>query len=302
MKSGMGKMHLHGIIPPLATPLDERERVDEGALKNLVRQLLQAGVHGFFVLGSTGEFAHLQDDEKRRAIDIVLAEVNKAVPVLVGVTEAGTQRTIAWVKEAQKRGADSIVAAPPFYYPLTDDELERHFRALAMETDLPILLYHIPETTKIRIPLSVIARLAEVPNIIGIKDSTGDLPFFYALLDHLRDKPFTVLQGHEALLAPSLFYGAHGGINSLANLVPEWFVALYEAAKQGDGQRAFAWQQQINRLLDALESFPFLPALKASLHYRGWIPPTHSQPFTPLTEEQRQKLWATLHHFGIPSA
>lgn len=170
----------------MATPLDEQEKVDEASLRKLTRQLLKAGVHGLFVLGSTGEFVHLCDDEKRRAMDIVLNEVNKAVPVLLGVTEAGTKRTVAWAQEAQKRGADAIVAAPPFYYPLRADDVEHHFRILASKTDLPIVLYHIPVTTKVHIPLSVIARLEEVPNIVGIKDSTGDLSFVFELIDLLR--------------------------------------------------------------------------------------------------------------------
>lgn len=110
-----------------------------------------------------------------------------------------------------------------------------------------------------------------------------------------------VIQGHDALLAPALFYGAHGGINSLANLVPEGFVALYEAAQQGDAEKAFAWQRQINRLMRGLEGFPFLPALKEALEYRGWLSAKISAPFAPLSDEQRQKLHEILCRTDLPS-
>jgi 4-hydroxy-tetrahydrodipicolinate synthase len=215
---------LRGIIPPVATPLDEQERVHEASLRKLLRHLQQAGVHGLFLLGSTGEFAHLTDAEKQRVLDIAAEEVAGKIPLLVGATEAGTKRCVFWLKEAERVGATAVVIAPPFYYPLSDDEVERHFRSLAEETALPLLLYHIPSATKVRMSLPLIECLADLPNIVGLKDSSGDLAFVFAVLDQMRDRPFVIFQGHDNALAPALLYGAHGGINSLANLVPEWFV------------------------------------------------------------------------------
>jgi 4-hydroxy-tetrahydrodipicolinate synthase len=292
-------MQFSGIIPPVVTPLDEIERVDEGAMRVLVRHLIQSGVHGIFVLGSTGEFAHLTDDEKRRAIDVVVSEVNGEVPVLVGVTEAGTKRSIFWAKEAQRFGANGVVAAPPFYYRLSDAEIENHYRALSSECELPILIYHIPSTTKVRFSLELIKRLAEAPNIVGIKDSTGDLPFVLNLVDQMNGRNFLVFQGHDALLAPTLLYGAHGGINSSANLVPSWFVALYDAARRGEATSALAWQRKINELVRLLETMPFLPALKMSLHLKGLIRPFISAPFLPLPESQRENLLTVLKGMGV---
>lgn len=292
-------MQFSGIIPPVVTPLDEIERVDEGAMRVLVRHLIQSGVHGIFVLGSTGEFAHLTDDEKRRAIDVVVSEVNGEVPVLVGVTEAGTKRSIFWAKEAQRFGANGVVAAPPFYYRLSDAEIENHYRALSSECELPILIYHIPSTTKVRFSLELIERLAEAPNIVGIKDSTGDLPFVLNLVDQMNGRNFLVFQGHDALLAPTLLYGAHGGINSSANLVPSWFVALYDAARRGEATSALAWQRKINELVRLLETMPFLPALKMSLHLKGLIRPFISAPFLPLPESQRENLLTVLKGMGV---
>jgi 4-hydroxy-tetrahydrodipicolinate synthase len=292
-------MQFSGIIPPVVTPLDEIERVDEGAMRALVRHLIQSGVHGIFVLGSTGEFAHLTDDEKRRAIDVVVSEVNGEVPVLVGVTEAGTKRSIFWAKEAQRFGANGVVAAPPFYYRLSDAEIENHYRALSSECELPILIYHIPSTTKVRFSLGLIERLAEAPNIVGIKDSTGDLPFVLNLVDQMNGLNFLVFQGHDALLAPTLLYGAHGGINSSANLVPSWFVALYDAARRGEATSALAWQRKINELVRLLETMPFLPALKMSLHLKGLIRPFISAPFLPLPESQRENLLTVLKGMGV---
>jgi len=287
-------MQFGGIIPPVVTPIDENERVDEDAMRTVVRHLLQSGVHGIFVLGSTGEFAHLTDDEKKRAIEIVLSEVNGRVPVLVGVAEAGTKRSIFWAKEAQRLGANGIVAAPPFYYPLGEAEIENHYQALASECGLPILLYHIPSTTKVRFSIGLIERLAEVPNIIGIKDSTGDLTFVLNLIDRTCERPFLVFQGQDDLLALTLLYGAHGGINSSANLVPSWFVALYEAARRGEANLAIAWQRKINELIRHLETISFLPALKMALHLKGLIHPFVSAPFIPFPESRKEELLRAL--------
>ncbi|MFN3421256.1 MAG: dihydrodipicolinate synthase family protein [Armatimonadota bacterium] len=292
-------MPFSGIIPPIATPLNGREEVDEPSLRSLVRYLLQTGVHGIFVLGSTGEFAHLTDSEKKRAIDIVVSEVNGKVPILVGVAEAGTKRSILWAKEAEKFGANGVVAAPPFYYPLTESEVENHYRALASECNLPILLYHIPSTTKVRFSVDLVERLSELPNIVGIKDSTGDLAFVFTLLDRMRGRDFAVFQGHDYLVAPSLLYGAQGAINSLANLVPSWFVAIYDAAQKGDAASAMDWQQKINKLSTQLETMPLLPAIKASLHIKGLTASFMTMPFAALTEEQHEKLRTILENEGV---
>lgn len=298
-EEGASQVQFKGIIPPIVTPLDENEKVDEKALRSVVKSLIQAGVYGIFVLGSTGEFAHLSDDEKKRASETVLDEVNGKVKVLIGVTEAGTKRSIFWAKEAQRLGADGVVAAPPFYYPFNEAEIENHFRALACECELPILLYHIPSTTKARFSAELVERLSELPNIVGIKDSTGDLTFLFNLIDKMRGRDFVVFQGHDALLAPTLLYGGHGGINSLSNLVPNWFVSLYEAAQKGDAKTANEWQHKINKLLGQLEALPFLPALKAALNLKGLISPFVSAPFATLTESQREKLRTTLQDNGL---
>jgi 4-hydroxy-tetrahydrodipicolinate synthase len=215
------------------------------------------------------------------------------------VTEAGTKRSIFWAKEAQRFGANGVVAAPPFYYPLSEAEIENHYRALSSECELPILLYHIPSTTKVRFSLTLIERLAEVPNIVGIKDSTGDLPFVLNLIDRTRERPFLVFQGQDDLLALTLLYGAHGGINSSANLVPSWFVALYEAAKRGEATSAIAWQRKINELVRHLETMSFLPSLKMALHLKGLIRPSISAPFTPFPENRKEELLSALKGMGI---
>lgn len=291
---------LRGIIPPVAMPLDDQERVDAPALRALVQALLTAGVHGLFVLGSTGEFAHLADREKERAVEIVLAEVDGKVPVLVGATDTGTRRALQWATLAQRQGVAAIVVAPPFYYPLTEAEVERHYRVLASECAVPIIAYHIPATTKVWFSVDLVERLAEAQVIVGLKDSSGDLTFTFALIDRLRGRSFAIFQGHDALVAPSLLYGAHGGINALANLVPEWFVALYDAAQQQNSGVAFSWQQRINALARRMEAFPFLPALKTALHLRWGLPERVTAPWQALSEEQKAVLRTALQESEVP--
>ncbi|MCS7224352.1 MAG: dihydrodipicolinate synthase family protein [Armatimonadetes bacterium] len=292
---------IRGIIPPLATPLKDDETVDKEQVRRLVSFLLEKGVHGLFVLGSTGEFPALTDEAKRGMIGTVLQEVHGRVPVLVGVTEPGTKRAISWVRAAESEGADAFVAAPPYYFRHTENEILRHFQMLADASPRPLLLYNIPVTTQNFLSLSTIIKLSDHPNIIGIKDSTGDMAFFSQIVDAMEEKPFVILQGDDRLVALSLIRGGTGAINSCANLVPEWFVSVYDAVQRGDVASALFYQKKINQVLGLLESVPFFAGLKEGLRLRGVNAGAVSAPLETLSEQEKEQIKVTLvRHHLIP--
>jgi 4-hydroxy-tetrahydrodipicolinate synthase len=271
---------LRGVVPPIATPLTPEEKVDEAGMRHLVAHLLEAGVHGVFVAGSTGEFALLRDEERRRAVELVVAEVGGKVPVFVGVGDSSTARAVDRAKEAKQLGADALVALLPYYQPTpTPDEMVAHFEGVMEATDLPLLLYNIPQRVKNVIHLDAVARLMEDTRVVGIKDSGEDIYYFHRLT--LMENPsFRVFQGSEALAAASLLMGCHGIVPGIGNLVPRLCVALYDAAQAKDVPTVRSLHQnlmEINRIW-WLEGTSGLGALKYALHLAGICQPHVAKP------------------------
>jgi 4-hydroxy-tetrahydrodipicolinate synthase len=225
--------HLSGIVPPLVTPLNADESVDEPALRRLVQHVLRGGVNGVFVMGTTGEFAALADSERRRAIEVVVDEAKGSVPVLAGVGDSSTRRALARAVEAQEIGVDALVAIPPYYHSVnTMEEAKAHFEAIAKASSVPVMIYNIPQRIGMSLTVDAVAELREVPQIVGIKDSSEDFSHFQAFI-RMESAAFRVFQGSEAQGAASLLMGAHGCVPGMANLAPKLWVLLYEAARQG---------------------------------------------------------------------
>ncbi len=290
---------IKGIIPPLVTPLRDGETVDPDALRQLISFLIAKRVHGVFALGSTGEFPALTDVQKRIVMETIIDSARRTVPVLIGITEPGTQRVLQWLRCPEASGASAFVVAPPYYFRHSDQELISHFLTIADQSPIPLILYNIPQTTQNFLSLTVIQTLADHPNIIGIKDSTGDMSFFSRLTDALSDRPFTVLQGDDHLVALSLIRGASGAINSSSNPVPEWFVALYDAVTHSQWQTALKFQRKIDELVGLLESLSFLPALKAGLTLRGIPVGAVTAPLQPLPDGAYQPIREILRRHDL---
>jgi 4-hydroxy-tetrahydrodipicolinate synthase len=238
---------LHGVIPPIGTPLAEGDRVDEPSLRRLVRYLLDARVHGFLANGTMGVFAFLTDQEQIRAISIIVDEVKGTVPIIGGVGETSTCRAIRQVKQVQQCGVTYLSVLPPFYFPAAQEHLISFYSEIAAAVDLPILLYDNPVMTKNRIlPETVAVLRGNVPNIIGIKESNQDYVNLQNLVDLMRnDKGFSVLTGNEFLMLVGLQAGCSGVVGGLHNVCPHLAVTLYDAFCAGDLETARDLQRDL---------------------------------------------------------
>jgi 4-hydroxy-tetrahydrodipicolinate synthase len=237
---------IKGIVVPLVTPVDERERIDTEGLKRLVNHVISGGVHGIFVLGTTGEFPRLAEREKQRAVETVAEAAKGRASLYMGVGECGTRRVRDMIRVAERAGADFIVATLPFYYKAEDEEEQySFFRSLLDDTELPAVIYNIPETTGAGIGVDVIRRLLSHPQLAGIKDSGGDMEYFNALL-RMKDekKEWKVFCGAEKIAYDSLSAGADGLVPSIGNVFPRMTVALWDAAVNKDWEAARIIQEQ----------------------------------------------------------
>jgi 4-hydroxy-tetrahydrodipicolinate synthase len=265
---------VEGIIVPLFTPLDERERVIEGDLVTLVRFLLARGVAGFLAPSGTGEFFNLSFDERRRIVEIVAREARGQVPVIAIAGACSTQESLRLIEAARQAGADAVMATPPYYAPVDQHGLLAFFRTLAVEGRLPLWLYHQPGETKLTIEPETVAELAALPNVVGIKVSAGpDLLYFHRVVRIMRQRPaFRVLMGEDYNCLSAFVLGGHGAVATLANILPDEFVGLWRAVRTGDIATARALQ---DRIMDAQELLVFVrsgsmqSACKLVLQRRG---------------------------------
>ena len=224
-----------GIIPPMVTPIASHDQLDIHGLERLIEHILGGGVHGLFILGTTGEGPSLSYRLRRELIERTCAQVNDRVPVLVGVTDTSYIESLSLAHHAAECGASAVVAAPPYYFPAGQPELTEYFESLANESPLPIVLYNMPACTKLDIELETLRRLLDHPRVMACKDSSGRMVYFHQVVRLLEDYPGkTVLIGPEEMLGEATLLGGHGGVSGGANLFPRLYVKLYESAKRRD--------------------------------------------------------------------
>ena len=288
-------------MPALATPLKEGETVDEAGLRRLLRWVLDGGVHGVVVLGSAGEFAALADVEKRKAIEIVVSEVAGQVPVIAGTGEPGTNRALAMTRMAAKLGVDAAMVVPPYYNPLNQAGVLKHYHTLATETELPIILYNIPGCTKVTLDLGVVQELAGEEGIIGIKDSGGNFGYFQRLVEMVKLDSFGIVTGSDHLLFASMTVGGDGSIGPGANIAPQWFVGLWEAVKEARFDEAWELERQIMSLGGSLYRLArgFHAGIKAALAALGICEPFVTSPACAANDEQLQQIEAKLRELEL---
>ncbi|SFL78863.1 dihydrodipicolinate synthase family protein [Pelosinus propionicus] len=232
------KKKIIGVIPPIITPVDENENVDEKGLRKLVRRCIDTGIHGIFVAGSNGETMALTQKERNRAIQITLDEAKEQVPVICGVMDASTRRVIENIKELEQMGGKVAVVTPVFYARhATQDETVRHFEEIARQTEIDLMIYNIPPFTGQTLTPQTIFKIAKIDKVIGYKDTTGRFPDFLQCLEHFKGTDFVLHQGATNLAAASLLLGADGYIPSMAPLYPKPFIKLFEYGQKGDIQK-----------------------------------------------------------------
>lgn len=280
---------LKGVIPPMVTPvISGTEEIDEEGVKKIVEHLIAGGVDGIFALGTCGEFACFDNDTKKRYLELLLQQVAGRVPVYVGITDTSTERSIAFYRQIADLPFDFIVASPPFYYVYKQEQIKDYYRRLADTVRVPLLIYNIPQMTKNDVELATVWQLSEHPNIMGIKDSSTDFVKFQEMVNTIQSDNFKVLQGAESLSAASLLIGADGIIPGLANIIPHWFVGIYEAVQKGDFKKARDLQARVNRLSGIFQYDSWLSGLKLALEVLGLCSSVPCHPYPVLQGEARQ--------------
>jgi 4-hydroxy-tetrahydrodipicolinate synthase len=273
----------------MVTPLTADDKVNESALRQLTQYLIEAGVHGLFALGSQGEFWALTADEKRRVLEIVVEEARDRVPVYAGTAAICTPETIALTRMAESVGVDAVSVLTPFFVSPSQDELYVHYRATAESTCLPVLLYNNPARAGVHISPGLVSRLSEIDNVVGIKDSSGDLSL---AAEYIRSTPddFTVLMGRDTLILASLLYGCKGAIAATANVAPGLAVAIYERFQAGDLEGARQAQERLAPLRGAFRLGTFPVVAKEALTLLGIEAGPARAPVGPLSDEKRERL------------
>lgn len=237
-----------GIMPALVTPFtDDGKAVDEERLRILVNHCIELGVHGVVPCGTTGEFVNLTTEEKRRVIKIVVDEVNSRVPVIAGTGASGTDEAVEMTKYAKDVGATAALIVTPFYLKPADRGIYEHYYTIANEVDLPIVLYNIPQCTGLPLPWQMVEDLAQIPNIVGVKDSSGQLSFILAVLEKVRDR-INVLCGHDEVVVAGLAAGCSGAILASANVIPDIWIQIYNYVKEGELQQARELQYRVQKI------------------------------------------------------
>lgn len=295
---------LRGIVPPLVTPLVAQDELDQAGLQRLVKHVLAGGVHGLFILGTTGEAPSLSYRLRRELIEQVCRLVDGRVPVLVGITDTAFTESVALAKVAAAAGAAAVVLATPYYFPAGQTELIGYVEHIAAELPLPLVLYNMPSLTKVWFEIETLKQLAPIERIIGIKDSSGDLAYFARLMELKALRPdWSVMIGPEALLGDAMRCGGDGGVSGGANIAPRLFVDLYEALAGGDQDASSALQQQVLTLQQIYEIGKYasrhIKATKCGLSLLGICDDFMAEPFHRFRQPQREQVAAILRQMNL---
>ena len=290
---------IKGIIPAVVTPFTSKGELNEEGLGVILDYLIEKGVHGVFVAGSTGEFWTLTVEEKQRLFKKTVAAVRNRVPVYAGTCANNTSEAVHLSQIAEAEGVDCISVLTPFFISPTDDELYRHYSDIAQAVKLPVLLYGNPARTGVGLSTELVRRLAgSCENIVGIKDSTGDLT---QSIDYMLrcGSGFQLVMGRDSLIYASLVHGAAGAIAASGNIAPEIAVGIYESFQAGNLQKALQLQKALTplRLAFSLGSFPVV--LKEGAQLVGLPAGLARPPVSPLTGENRDKLKRIIAELGV---
>jgi 4-hydroxy-tetrahydrodipicolinate synthase len=292
-------MKIHGIIPPVVTPFKPDESLDLPRLKQHIDWLIGHRIHGIFVLGTTGECCSLDEREKQEVIATAVAHVNKRVPVFAGTGAETTREAIRVTRMAEKEGVDGVSVITPYFIMPTQNEIADHYRRIADQTKLPIVLYSNPATCGgLKIEPETVARLAEVPNIQGIKDSSGDLQSFIETV-RMAPERFSVLIGRDTLICASLMFGGKGAVPASCNVAPGYCVAIYEAYQRGDIEASKAAQAKLSPVRISLTLGTAPGPVKVAMKLIGQDVGVGRSPLGPLAPDKLEKMKSVLKQAGL---
>lgn len=298
-----------GVIPPVITPLTPDHRFDRPSFNRVVERLINAGVHGLFFLGSSGEVAFSTDERRDEIVAAAVEQVAGRVPVLVGCVDTETERVIAHAKRAEALGADAIVATAPFYALGGLAEIDNHFRLIHEACSLPLFAYDIPVCVHTKLPVDLLIQLGKDGVLAGVKDSSGDDVSFRFLVQDNRaaGSPLTLLTGHEVVVDGAYMSGADGSVPGLANVDPEPYVRQWEAYQAGDWETVRTLQEhsaQVMRIVAVTNGVvgyaAGIGAFKTAMQLLGVIDSNQMpNPVKPLTGENVEKVAEVLRATGL---
>ncbi len=286
---------IKGIITPIITPMYEDETVNESELRSQVERQIQAGIHGLFPFGTNGEGYILSEKEKELVLSVVVDQVKGRVPVYAGSGCIGTRDTVRQSKRAKDLGADILSVITPSFAAASQAELYEHYRTVAEETDMPIVLYNIPARTGNALAPATVEKLARIPNIVGVKDSSGNFDNMLQYIERTRDiDGFHVLSGNDSLILWTLLAGGRGGIAGCANVYPENMAAIYERFQAGDIEGARQAQDAIRSFRNCFRHGNPNTIVKTAVRLLGYEVGTCRAPFNQVSQEGMEELKAVL--------
>lgn len=293
----MPRARFSGIHVPVVTPFDEGNKFDPDTMALLIDRLIAAGVNGIAPCGTTGESATLSHDEHRQVIEFTVRATAKRAFLIAGAGSNSTAEAIALTQHAERAGADAALLICPYYNRPTQRGLIEHFRAVADATSLPIIMYNIPKRTGVNMEAATTIELARIPNIVGIKEASGDLEQTMQIIARTED--FNVLTGDDALLYPLGALGAHGGIMAAAHIATEQWVKLWRWVEAGELAQARKLHYHLLPLIKALFHETNPTPVKAALEMLGMPVGSPRLPLLPATESCRQALTRELGRLGL---
>jgi 4-hydroxy-tetrahydrodipicolinate synthase len=290
----------------MVTPLDQDLNLDQKGLEQLIEHLIAGGVHGIFILGTTGEAPNLPYSVRAALIERSCKLAGSRVPVIVGITDTSYQDALRMAAKAYDSGASAVVAAPPYYYQVGQADLLQYFKRLASDSPLPLFLYNAPLNTHLWLEVATAIEAAAESNIVGLKDSGLNMGYFHAVREGVRSSPdFTLLVGPDDLLAEAVLMGAHGGMAGGSNVRPRLFVELYEAAIAQDVRRVAALHEQVIQFDNAVyrsADDPHNPVrgLKAALSILGICNAALTPPLRSISSGERERIQQYLRGVDLP--
>lgn len=290
------KTTLRGIVPPIVTPLLDDNTLDIAGLERLIEHVVAGGVHGIFILGTTGESQSLGFGLRCEMIKESARILKNRIPLLVGISDTSIADSVALAKVAAENGADAVVSAPPYYYAAAQPELIDFYNVLLEQLPLPLFLYNMPMHTKTSFAPATIRKIAENPKVIGFKDSSASGGYFQSVMHEFRDRPdFALFVGPEEMMGESVMMGAHGGVNGGANMFPKLYVELYKAAVAKDVDKVrelHAKVMQISASIYNVGAFgsSYLKGVKAGLNVLGICSDVLATPFCKFGDEDKAKI------------
>lgn len=286
---------LKGIIPPMVTPLTATGELDEKGLERLIEHLISGGVLGIFLLGTNGEAPSLTYELRKELITKACNLIDKRVPVLVGITDTSFKGSIDITTHARIAGADAVVIAPPYYFPISQNEMIDYLETLVPQLTLPFMMYNMPSCTKLHLSLEVVQRAKEL-GAIGIKDSSGNLEYLIDLIEAFKESPeFSIIVGTESYLPETITRGGHGAVAGGANFMPRLFVDLYEASLQNNAFDIAELEQKVKYIYETIYSVGqyqsrITKGIKCALSIMGICDDHMAMPLRKLDDQGRQKI------------